>query len=217
MTTIPHEAPVVRRQIPAFWVRDMWPSLTIIAMWLAVLFDAVYGPDIVSTTPTTTSQIPSAVVMALCGSSRPGSSRSTASAATPPTSSVASRAAPGPRTGAALLRVRHHSRRGRARRRSPARCRRSAAGRAAADGRAGDRARPGGDDAVARRRRRRLAGGGNRAPAARAAALGAPPAAALPRARPGAAGGRRRRGQAPAGRARADARDVLRAGTRSSA
>ena len=43
MTTIPHEAPVVRRQIPAFWVRDMWPSLTIVAMWLAVLFDAIYG------------------------------------------------------------------------------------------------------------------------------------------------------------------------------
>ena len=43
----------------------MWPSLTIVAMWLAVLFDAIYGPSIVSTTPTTTSQIPSAVVLGL--------------------------------------------------------------------------------------------------------------------------------------------------------
>jgi hypothetical protein len=65
MTTIPHEAPVVRRQVPALFVRDMWPSLTIIAMWLAVLFDAIYGPDIVSTTVTTTSHVPSAVVLAL--------------------------------------------------------------------------------------------------------------------------------------------------------
>ena len=66
MTTIPHEAPVVPRRVPAFWVRDMWPSLTIIAMWLAVLFDAVYGPDIVSTTVTTTSHVPSAIVLAIC-------------------------------------------------------------------------------------------------------------------------------------------------------
>jgi hypothetical protein len=65
MTTIPHEAPVVRGQVPALFVRDMWPSLTIIAMWLAVLFDAIYGPDIVSDTVTTTSHVPSAVALAL--------------------------------------------------------------------------------------------------------------------------------------------------------
>jgi hypothetical protein len=66
MTTIPHEASLARRQVPALFVRDMWPSLTIIAMWLAVLFDAIYGPDIVSTTVTTTSHVPSAVVLAVC-------------------------------------------------------------------------------------------------------------------------------------------------------
>jgi hypothetical protein len=66
MTTIPHEAPVARRQVPALFVRDMWPSLTIIAMWLAVLFDAIYGPAIDSTTVTTTSHVPSAIVLAVC-------------------------------------------------------------------------------------------------------------------------------------------------------
>ena len=66
MTTIPHEASVLPRRVTALWVRDMWPSLTIIAMWLAVLFDAIYGPAIVSTTVTTTSHVPSAVVLAVC-------------------------------------------------------------------------------------------------------------------------------------------------------
>ena len=67
MTTIPHEAPLAQRQVPALFVRDMWPSLTIIAMWLAVLFDAIYGPDIVSETPGgTSSHVPSAIVLALC-------------------------------------------------------------------------------------------------------------------------------------------------------
>jgi hypothetical protein len=34
-------------------------------MWLAVLLDALFGPDIVSTTATSTTRIPSAVVVAL--------------------------------------------------------------------------------------------------------------------------------------------------------
>jgi hypothetical protein len=35
-------------------------------MWLAVLFDALFGPDIVSTSgPTSSSTVPSAVVVAL--------------------------------------------------------------------------------------------------------------------------------------------------------
>jgi len=32
-------------------VREMWASLAIISMWLAVLFDALFGPDFVSATP----------------------------------------------------------------------------------------------------------------------------------------------------------------------
>ena len=47
-------------------VREMWASLTIIVMWLAVLFDAIFGPDITNTTPGgTSSSVPSAVAVAL--------------------------------------------------------------------------------------------------------------------------------------------------------
>jgi hypothetical protein len=45
----------------------MWASLAIVAMWTAVLFDAVFGPDIVSTSGPggSSTTIPSAVVVAL--------------------------------------------------------------------------------------------------------------------------------------------------------
>ncbi len=44
----------------------MWASLTIIVMWLSVLFDAVFGPDIVNTSASgDQSIVPSAVVVAL--------------------------------------------------------------------------------------------------------------------------------------------------------
>jgi hypothetical protein len=47
-------------------VAETWASLAISMMWLAVLFDAVYGPDIVNNTPGgSTSTVPSAVVVAL--------------------------------------------------------------------------------------------------------------------------------------------------------
>ena len=47
-------------------VPEMWASLTIIVMWLSVLFDAVYGPDIVTTgVAGDTATVPSAVVVAL--------------------------------------------------------------------------------------------------------------------------------------------------------
>lgn len=46
-------------------VPDMWASLAIAVMWLAVLFDAIYGPDIVSSDGTSTTRIPSAIVVAL--------------------------------------------------------------------------------------------------------------------------------------------------------
>ena len=48
------------------FVRELWASLAIVVMWLAVLFDALFGPDIVSTTPGgTSSTVPSAVAIAL--------------------------------------------------------------------------------------------------------------------------------------------------------
>ena len=52
--------------IPRLLVREMWASLAISVMWLAVLFDAIFGPDIVSVNPgATTTTVPSAVVVAL--------------------------------------------------------------------------------------------------------------------------------------------------------
>lgn len=52
----------VRLRVP-----EMWASLAIAVMWLAVLFDAVFGPDIVTTSSggSDTARIPSAIVVAL--------------------------------------------------------------------------------------------------------------------------------------------------------
>ena len=47
-------------------ITELWASVAITAMWLAVLFDAVYGPNFVSTTPGgTATTIPSAIFVAL--------------------------------------------------------------------------------------------------------------------------------------------------------
>jgi hypothetical protein len=47
-------------------VRDMWASLAIVSMWLAVLFDALFGPDLVShSVDGSSTSIPSAVIVAL--------------------------------------------------------------------------------------------------------------------------------------------------------
>ncbi len=48
-------------------VPEMWASLAISVMWLAVLFDAILGPDFVSSSNAgqTTTTIPSAVFVAL--------------------------------------------------------------------------------------------------------------------------------------------------------
>jgi hypothetical protein len=65
MTVIPHESSVDGRFA---WLRitEMWASLAITVMWLAVLFDALFGPNITSTTPGgTSSSVPSAVAVAL--------------------------------------------------------------------------------------------------------------------------------------------------------
>ena len=64
MTVIPHESSVDSR---FGWLRitEMWASLAITVMWLAVLFDAMFGPNITSTTPGgTSSSVPSAVALA---------------------------------------------------------------------------------------------------------------------------------------------------------
>jgi hypothetical protein len=43
----------------------MWASLAIAVMWLAVLFDALFGPDLVVSNASGTTTIPSAVFLAL--------------------------------------------------------------------------------------------------------------------------------------------------------
>ncbi|HEX4526389.1 MAG TPA: hypothetical protein VH108_06560 [Gaiellaceae bacterium] len=65
MTVIPQESSVETRFA---WLRitEMWASLAITVMWLAVLFDAIFGPNIISTTPGgTSSSVPSAVAVSL--------------------------------------------------------------------------------------------------------------------------------------------------------
>jgi hypothetical protein len=51
------------QQMPA----EVWPSLAISVMWLAVLFDSLFGPSIETSdgAGTNTSSVPSAVVVAL--------------------------------------------------------------------------------------------------------------------------------------------------------
>ena len=69
MSTIAHEpsrgAAEKRRRPSQLLVREMWAAMAIAVMWLAVLFDAVFGPDIVSTSATSSTTVPSAVVVAL--------------------------------------------------------------------------------------------------------------------------------------------------------
>ena len=69
MATITHEPsrPVERkRRWSELLVSEMWTSLAIAIIWLAVLFDAVFGPDIVTTDVAgASSTVPSAVVVAL--------------------------------------------------------------------------------------------------------------------------------------------------------
>ena len=73
MTAIPHEpARVVEERphtAPQVLVREMWTSLTIIVIWLSVLFDAIFGPDIVSNNGVgdvgERTTVPSAVAVAL--------------------------------------------------------------------------------------------------------------------------------------------------------
>jgi hypothetical protein len=69
MTTIPHETGVIparERRSAWFLVREMWASLAIAVIWLAVLFDAVFGPNIVnSSAGGSSSSVPSVIPVAL--------------------------------------------------------------------------------------------------------------------------------------------------------
>ena len=68
MTTVPHESsgplPERRRLFSQVLVAEMWASLAIAVMWLAVLFDALWGPDLVVINASGTTTIPSAIIVA---------------------------------------------------------------------------------------------------------------------------------------------------------
>ena len=71
----PGTLPDRRRWPSRLVVSEMWASLAITAMWLAVVFAAVFGPDIVTTSSggSDGARIPSAIVVALfaCLATRP--------------------------------------------------------------------------------------------------------------------------------------------------
>jgi len=69
MTTIPHEPARVaderRSWSTQVLVPELWASLAIAAMWLSVLFTAIYGSSIATTTVGgSSSTVPSAIVVA---------------------------------------------------------------------------------------------------------------------------------------------------------
>jgi hypothetical protein len=64
--TVIHQEPAVESRFAWLRITEMWASLAISVMWLAVLFDAMFGPNITSNTPGgTSSSVPSAVAVAL--------------------------------------------------------------------------------------------------------------------------------------------------------
>ena len=69
MTSVPHESsgahPERRRLLSQVVVRETWASLAISVMWLAVLFDAIFGPDIVINNASGMTTIPSAVIVTI--------------------------------------------------------------------------------------------------------------------------------------------------------
>ena len=69
MATLSHEPSGVleerRRPLLQLLVPEMWAATAIGVMWLAVLFDAIFGPDIVTRSSSGDgSVIPSAVIVA---------------------------------------------------------------------------------------------------------------------------------------------------------
>jgi hypothetical protein len=67
MTTVPENATAARPRRRPSLAPEIWASLAIAVMWLAVLCDAVWGPDFVSTSGSgaSTTTIPSAIFVAL--------------------------------------------------------------------------------------------------------------------------------------------------------
>ncbi len=57
---LPERRPLLSQVV----VPEMWASLAIAVMWLAVLFDALFGPDLVVTNASGMTTIPSAIIVA---------------------------------------------------------------------------------------------------------------------------------------------------------
>jgi hypothetical protein len=66
MTTIPHESSgtSAKPRLSSILVRDVAASTAITVIWLAVLFDAVFGPDFVSASDGSMTRIPSGIIVA---------------------------------------------------------------------------------------------------------------------------------------------------------
>jgi hypothetical protein len=69
MASVSHEPVRYGRERPQWTellrIRELWAGVAIVAMWLAVLFDAVFGPSFLSTSGASTTTIPSAWGVAL--------------------------------------------------------------------------------------------------------------------------------------------------------
>ena len=67
--TVSHESTGTIAERPRLLTRvladEMWASLAIAVMWLAVLFDALFGPDMVVSNASGTTTIPSGIIVAL--------------------------------------------------------------------------------------------------------------------------------------------------------
>ena len=68
MTTMTHETstdkPARSGLVSRILVPEFWAALTIVTMWLAVLFDGVFGADFVSVQGADITRIPSAIFIA---------------------------------------------------------------------------------------------------------------------------------------------------------
>jgi polyferredoxin len=65
MSTITHEGALTRRKTSWLEARDLWASIAISVIWLAVLFVSLFGPDFVSTSAGGSfTKIPSGIAVA---------------------------------------------------------------------------------------------------------------------------------------------------------
>ena len=56
--------PEQRRSLSRVFADEMWASVAIAVMWLVVLFDALFGPDLVVINASGTTTVPSAIIVA---------------------------------------------------------------------------------------------------------------------------------------------------------